>query len=433
MRYTPLPPDPLPDPRLRRPQSPAFRAQQPYEAFLILDVEATCFQGTDFDYPNEIIEFPICLMKWQDRDRAMKASKLQVVDEFRSFVRPSWRPTLSGFCTELTGITQNQVDAAPPFAEVLKSVRAFLVKNGLIDDATGKRLVRYCWCSDGPFDIRDFVVKQCFISKISMPEWLTGDVLDVRMTVMQWLNTQPTHSSPTPSTSTRIPPVRRSLNIPAQLKALGLPTFQGRQHSGIDDTRNIAKIVTELGKRGVTLKPNTQIKPGRKWVWMGKGGEVLEQFCASFDENGNLASLPSPPPDHSWIYPITPPRAWTPSSTGSESDTSGSGSESGSASGSSSSYASAVGGRLRQAYEFGTATRPASPAFWSPPRRPNSPMSIVSISSSPESESEFGVRIAKPSRFRRGHKRTGPMGVGIGARTSVGMDVGAGVTATCVS
>ena len=51
-------------------------------------------------------EFPICLMKWQDRDRHMKASNLQVVDEFRSFVRPSWRPILSSFCTELTGITQ---------------------------------------------------------------------------------------------------------------------------------------------------------------------------------------------------------------------------------------------------------------------------------------------------------------------------------------
>ncbi|KAF5344056.1 hypothetical protein D9756_011522 [Leucocoprinus leucothites] len=285
MRYIPLPTDPPPDPRLRRPQSPLFRAQQPYEAFLILDVEATCFQGTDFNYPNEII----------DRDRAMRASKLQVVDEFRSFVQPSWRPTLSGFCTELTGITQDQVDAAPPFPEVLKSVRAFLVKNGLIDDATGKRLVRFCWCSDGPFDIRDFVVKQCFISKISMPEWLTGDVLDVRMTVMQWLSNQPTPSTPSSSTRAVIPPIRRSLNIPAQLKALGLPTFQGRQHSGIDDTRNIAKIVTELGKRGVSLKPNTQIKPGRKWVWMGKGGEVLEQFCASFDENGSLASLPPPP------------------------------------------------------------------------------------------------------------------------------------------
>jgi 3'-5' exoribonuclease 1 len=28
---------------------------QPFEAFLVLDIEGTCNQGTDFDYPNEII------------------------------------------------------------------------------------------------------------------------------------------------------------------------------------------------------------------------------------------------------------------------------------------------------------------------------------------------------------------------------------------
>ena len=130
-------------------------------------------------------EFPICLMKWRDSDCTMKTSNLQVVNEFRSFVRPSWRPVLSNFCTELTGITQvclascfpfetrllltrskEQVDAAPPFPQVLESVRAFLVENGLIDNLTSKRLVRFCWCSDGPFDVRDFVVKQCFISKV---------------------------------------------------------------------------------------------------------------------------------------------------------------------------------------------------------------------------------------------------------------------------
>jgi 3'-5' exoribonuclease 1 len=55
MRYTPPPPDDLPDPCHRRSQSPTHRVQQPYDAFLILDVEATCFQGTDFNYPNEII------------------------------------------------------------------------------------------------------------------------------------------------------------------------------------------------------------------------------------------------------------------------------------------------------------------------------------------------------------------------------------------
>lgn len=163
---------------------------------------------------------------------------------------------------------------------------------------------------------------------------------------------------------------------------------------------------------------------------MGKGGQVLEQFCASFDENGNLASLP---PDHSLSYATTPQQLWsTLSSTGSDSESSGSGSES--ASGSPSSYAS-VASRLGRVYGFGTATRPGSPAFWSPPRRPDSTMSI--ISSSLESESELGVRNAKPGIFRWGHKRfatAGPITVSIGAGPGVGIDAGVTtVAAACVS
>ncbi|KAG6829986.1 hypothetical protein H0H87_009593 [Tephrocybe sp. NHM501043] len=85
---------------------PPPRAKQHYEAFLVLDVEATCQQGTDFNFPNEIIEFPVCLMRWKDRTDDLKASQLEVVAEFRSFVKPTWQPNLSQFCTELTGITQ---------------------------------------------------------------------------------------------------------------------------------------------------------------------------------------------------------------------------------------------------------------------------------------------------------------------------------------
>lgn len=61
---------------------------------------------------------------------------------------------------------QEQVDDSPPFPAVLESCSQFLQRNGLID-SNGQPLVRFCWCSDGPWDIRDFVVKQCFISKVS--------------------------------------------------------------------------------------------------------------------------------------------------------------------------------------------------------------------------------------------------------------------------
>jgi hypothetical protein len=61
------PPAAQPAPRL--PPTPVFArptvepnflavGRQLYDAFLVLDVEATCAQGTDFAYPNEII---VCL------------------------------------------------------------------------------------------------------------------------------------------------------------------------------------------------------------------------------------------------------------------------------------------------------------------------------------------------------------------------------------
>ncbi|KAF9483805.1 hypothetical protein BDN70DRAFT_873427 [Pholiota conissans] len=250
------------------------KTTQPYDAFLVLDLEGTCELGTDFNYPNEIIEFPVRLLQWKDRADDGTASTLKAIDEFRTFVKPTWRPTLSQFCTQLTGITQDQVDSAPRFSEALVKLEAFLVKNGLIDVHTKKRLKRFCWCSDGPWDIRDFFVKQCFISQVEMPEWIRGDILDVRSVVQQWRHSQN-------GLSVQYPPyiatgIRTPLNISAQLNALDLPAFEGRQHSGIDDTRNIARIVTELARRGVRLMPNTTIYPGRRWRWMGKHGQILQ-------------------------------------------------------------------------------------------------------------------------------------------------------------
>jgi inhibitor of KinA sporulation pathway (predicted exonuclease) len=40
--------------------------------------------------------------------------------EFQTFVRPLRLPRLSSFCRELTGITQENVDAAPSFPEALR-------------------------------------------------------------------------------------------------------------------------------------------------------------------------------------------------------------------------------------------------------------------------------------------------------------------------
>jgi 3'-5' exoribonuclease 1 len=75
-------------------------------------VEATCekiegpYTRLAFSYPNEIIEFPVVLLKWQRMDEEGTEWALVQVDEFHSFVRPTWNPRLSSFCSELTGISQ---------------------------------------------------------------------------------------------------------------------------------------------------------------------------------------------------------------------------------------------------------------------------------------------------------------------------------------
>ncbi|KAH9842902.1 ribonuclease H-like domain-containing protein [Rhodofomes roseus] len=263
-------------------QASSRRAKQLYDVFLVLDVEGTCEDRSKaFDYPNEIIEWPVCILRWKDKDNDGFAENLEVVSEFRSFVRPTWRPRLSDFCTQLTGITQEQVDSAPTFTELLDSFREFLEANGLIDPDTGRRLVRFCWCTDGPHDICDFVVKQCFISKVPMPAWITGDVLDIRKAVHILLDAsgKPSTTSDRPGQQYAFPMPRRvALTIPRQLASLGLAPFQGRQHSGIDDTRNIARILAELPKRGVKLEPNIHINPRKRWPWMGKRGKILEDY-----------------------------------------------------------------------------------------------------------------------------------------------------------
>ena len=77
-----------------------------------LDVEATCWKKGVFSRKKETIEIGAVLVQL---DRA--ESKWP---EFQTFVRPQRLPRLSSFCRELTGITQENVDAAPTFPEALR-------------------------------------------------------------------------------------------------------------------------------------------------------------------------------------------------------------------------------------------------------------------------------------------------------------------------
>ena len=79
---------------------------------VVLDVEATCWKKGVFSRKKETIEIGAVLLPL---DRAESDWP-----EFQTFVRPLKLPRLSTFCRELTGITQESVDAAPLFPEALR-------------------------------------------------------------------------------------------------------------------------------------------------------------------------------------------------------------------------------------------------------------------------------------------------------------------------
>src|SRR5690242_16971374 len=78
------------------------------DQILIIDVEATCWDGpTPQGQESEIIEIGLCLLETATGRRHSKRSIL---------ICPE-RSTISPFCTQLTGLTQEQVQQGISFTD----------------------------------------------------------------------------------------------------------------------------------------------------------------------------------------------------------------------------------------------------------------------------------------------------------------------------
>jgi 3'-5' exoribonuclease 1 len=209
--------------RSRQRGSPAELPRQPFPYICVLDVEATCDHGFR-DYIHEIIEFPVVIIDMQ-KDGA-------VAHEFHSYVRPTINTTLTEFCTELTGITQQQVDAAPTLAEVLAMFEEWRMEKGLMYDDDRKDFI---FAADGPWDLRYFLHGECTRKGIAKAAYFD-----------KWCNVKQLFADFYHL---------RSRKIHKMLEHQGL-RFEGRLHSGIDDTRNIARIVMRMRDDGAVVHVN---------------------------------------------------------------------------------------------------------------------------------------------------------------------------------
>jgi inhibitor of KinA sporulation pathway (predicted exonuclease) len=166
--------------------------------YLVVDLEATCCdRGAVPRAESEIIEIGAVLVE---------ADTLRAVEEFQTFVRPVRHPRLTTFCTELTTIKQADVDAAPLFTEVAPELRAF-----------GEGAV---FCSWGNYD-RNKLEEDARFHGVPMP--LPGPHINLK------------------DLFARVVGGRRRGNHGA-LARVGL-TPVGTHHRGIDDARNIARLL----------------------------------------------------------------------------------------------------------------------------------------------------------------------------------------------
>ncbi len=212
--------------RHQRPSKPL--PPPPFQYVCVLDVEATCDEFTK-SYAHEIIEFPVVLVD------LLAEGGPAAIDEFRSFVRPTVNTTLTEFCRRLTGITQEQVDSAPTLPEVLAQFEAWRIAKGLEYTDEDKN---FAFAADGPFDLRFFLHGEC-----------TRKGLDKAAYYDKWINIKSMFADFYHT---------RHLKIHKMLERQNMK-FEGRLHSGIDDTRNIARILIKMRNDGCQLYVNEQL------------------------------------------------------------------------------------------------------------------------------------------------------------------------------
>lgn len=168
---------------------------------IVIDLEATCWEGQPpKGQVNEIIEIGICMLDTATGD---------ITGNKGILVRPE-RSAVSGFCTRLTTITPAMLAAdGVPFDQACKGLRSTYEAQ------------QYTWASYGAYDLK-MMSAQCRMRNVDYP--LSQDHINVKELFVQRRG------------------LSRKLGMNGALEELGIP-LEGTHHRGVDDARNIAKIL----------------------------------------------------------------------------------------------------------------------------------------------------------------------------------------------
>ncbi len=178
--------------------------------YLIVDLEATCSNDKSISSKKmEIIEIGAVMLN---------STTLEVESEYQTFVKPILYPQLTDFCKSLTSITQEDVDNAPLFPDALKDFQSWFYPFG-----------SYLFCSWGDYDKNQFKL-DCKLYNIGYPF------------ASEHLNLKKEYTVVTNSA--------KKWGMVQVLEQLDLK-LEGTHHRGIDDARNIARIVKAIRSKPV--------------------------------------------------------------------------------------------------------------------------------------------------------------------------------------
>jgi inhibitor of KinA sporulation pathway (predicted exonuclease) len=171
-----------------------------FDKIVIVDVESTCWEGgTPAGQISEIIEIGICTLDLHSG----------AIEQNEGILIKPQDSTVSDFCTQLTTITPDMVENGISFAEACTKLETeYLSKNRV-------------WASYGAYDHTMFV-NQC--SRLKIPYPFSNKHINVKTLF---------------SLKSRM---SKEVGMSGALRQLGFE-LEGTHHRGVDDARNIAKIL----------------------------------------------------------------------------------------------------------------------------------------------------------------------------------------------
>lgn len=185
--------------------------------FCVLDFESTCWDGKTKN-KFEIIEVPSVLF-------LIEEDKLTYIAEFQEYCRPQLHPKLSDFCTTLTGITQETVDKSEQFPVVIKNHYNWLVKN------TNGEVEKVIFVTCGAWDFATALSSE-------VKKWKDSFVTNMPTVYKSFINIKDMFAKLYGT---------KAGGMVSMLNYTGI-TLEGRHHSGLDDCKNIGKILQKMYK-----------------------------------------------------------------------------------------------------------------------------------------------------------------------------------------